>query len=80
MTRPTVRLVKYMGTVNNRGATHLALLRKIVKESLPREDIQIGRELIYDAQLEGSKKFDHDSNLFSLSVTAFMHPPIEIDS
>jgi len=80
MTRPSIRLVENVCAVNYSGTSHLAFFRKIVKESLPREYIQVGSEFINDTQLEWSQEFDHNSNLLSLPITAFMHPPVEIDS
>ena len=76
MRRPFIRLIKDMSTVHNTRTPLITFPRQIIKEPLARKDIQISCKLINHAELEWAKEFDHDANLFALSITAFMHSPV----
>jgi hypothetical protein len=70
--RPLVRLVEDVGRVDHGGAAQRALLREVLEEPSSREDIQVRRELVDDAQLERSQQLEHDAHLLALAVGALL--------
>ena len=77
---PLVRLVEDVGRVDHGGAAQLALFGQVLEEPSSREDIQVRRELVDDAQLERPQQLEHDAHLLALAVGTFMHPPVEVDA
>mmetsp|Transcript_40831 Transcript_40831/g.86945 ORF Transcript_40831/g.86945 Transcript_40831/m.86945 type:complete len:251 (+) Transcript_40831:1395-2147(+) len=76
--RPQVDLIEDVRREYHRHPSLVALLREVVEEPIPAEDVQVGRELVDDRQLERLEQLEHETDLLPLSVAALVEAPVEV--